>query len=101
MENILEVFDRTLWEKITSNITVLYLDVEEQFLDREFTAYKVRNQFFARDNHKYRLRALKIKVNLFSTFVKSAHTVRNNALICGYTDFDEVCLKTKQLLDDN
>ena len=98
MENLFGIVKRSFWEKITGKITVMYLDTEEKFLERDFVNYSLRAEYGHRQNEKYRLRAIRIKVSLLDSFKASSEKIYNRALICGYSDFKEVYDKTYKLI---
>ena len=99
-ENILDVLEQTWWEKLLGKITVAYIDTEDYFLDREFTNYKVRAQFFSKVNSRYYLRVLRIPKIRLDEFKVATSLVRNKALICGYPEFDTVYKRAKELIDE-
>ncbi len=98
-ERVLDVLPQTWWEKIIGKLTVVYIDTEDRFLDREFNNYKVRAQFFSKTDSRYHLRVLRISKGLLDTFKTATFAARNKALVCGYREYDAIFNITKALID--
>lgn len=99
-ENLLCVFEQSIWERLTKQVTLAYMDTKELFLNRSFTNYSVRSEYSCKDNESYKLRFIRIKKKNLETFNKASKEVRNNALILGYKEFKEIYDITKDMFSE-
>ena len=99
-ENLLCILEQNLWERITKQITVVYMDTKELFLNRSFTDYKIRSEYSCKDDESYKLRIIRIKEKNLEAFNKASKEVRNNALIVGYKEFKEIYDITKEMFSE-
>ena len=99
MRNILAKFNRTLWDRITGRIKIVYLDTQEFFLDREFDNYKIIKQFGNKADQRYVLRVISIKYKALEEFYDASFTICNRAMVCGYPNFKEVYDHTFKMIN--
>jgi hypothetical protein len=97
---LLSVLKQSFWEKLLNITTVVYIDTHDHFLDKEFINYKVRSQFRLKTDNRYHLRILRIPIKLLEEFKTATINVRNKALVCGYTQFDDVFNQAKKMINE-